>query len=52
VEYSQKSASGSEAVNVFSISGNTTIPFCILDVSQMYRCVNLILMKPLILQGS
>lgn len=36
VEYSQKSASGSEAVNVFSISGNTTVPFlhpgCIADV--------------------
>ncbi|MEN4760009.1 phage baseplate assembly protein V [Chryseobacterium sp. C39-AII1] len=36
VEYSQKSASGSEAVNVFSISGNTTVPFlhpgCVVDV--------------------
>ncbi|WP_312389933.1 phage baseplate assembly protein V [Chryseobacterium sp.] len=36
VEYSQKSASGSEAVNVFSISGNTTVPFlhpgCVADV--------------------
>jgi type VI secretion system secreted protein VgrG len=36
VEYSQKSASGSEAVNVFSIEGNTTVPFlhpgCIVDV--------------------
>ncbi|MEI3789908.1 MULTISPECIES: type VI secretion system Vgr family protein [unclassified Chryseobacterium] len=36
VEYSQKSASGSAAVNVFSISGNTTVPFlhpgCIADV--------------------
>jgi len=36
VEYSQKSASGSEAVNVFSISGNTTVPFlhpgCVSDV--------------------
>ncbi|MBB6370822.1 type VI secretion system Vgr family protein [Chryseobacterium shigense] len=36
VEYSQKSASGSGAVNVFSISGNTTVPFlhpgCIADV--------------------
>ncbi|MDQ0782730.1 type VI secretion system Vgr family protein [Chryseobacterium sp. W4I1] len=36
VEYSQKSASGSEAVNVFSISGNTSVPFlhpgCIADV--------------------
>jgi type VI secretion system secreted protein VgrG len=36
VEYSQKSASGSEAVSVFSISGNTTVPFlhpgCIADV--------------------
>lgn len=36
VEYSQKSASGSEAVNVFTISGNTTVPFlhpgCVADV--------------------
>lgn len=36
VEYSQKSASGSEAVNVFSVSGNTTVPFlhpgCVADV--------------------
>ena len=36
VEYSQKSASGSEAVNVFSLSGNTTVPFlhpgCVADV--------------------
>ncbi|WP_326984687.1 phage baseplate assembly protein V [Chryseobacterium sp. MYb264] len=36
VEYSQKSASGSEAMNVFSISGNTTVPFlhpgCVADV--------------------
>ncbi|RQO38053.1 Vgr family protein [Chryseobacterium sp. KBW03] len=36
VEYSQKSASGSEAVNVFSTSGNTTVPFlhpgCVADV--------------------
>jgi type VI secretion system secreted protein VgrG len=36
IEYSQKSASGSEAVNVFSIAGNTTVPFlhpgCIVDV--------------------
>jgi len=36
VEYSQKSASGSEAVNVFSISGNTTVPFlhpgCAVDI--------------------
>ncbi|REC79589.1 Vgr family protein [Chryseobacterium elymi] len=36
VEYSQKSASGSAAVNVFSISGNTSVPFlhpgCIADV--------------------
>jgi len=27
VEYSQKSAAGSGAVNVFSIAGNTTVPF-------------------------
>ncbi|EJL74236.1 type VI secretion system Vgr family protein [Chryseobacterium populi] len=36
VEYSQKSTSGSEAVNVFSLSGNTTVPFlhpgCVVDV--------------------
>lgn len=36
VEYSQKSAAGSEAVNVFSLSGNTTVPFlhpgCVADV--------------------
>ncbi|RKS97399.1 type VI secretion system Vgr family protein [Chryseobacterium defluvii] len=36
VEYSQKSTSGSQAVNVFSLSGNTTVPFlhpgCIADV--------------------
>jgi len=36
IEYSQKSASGSEAVNVFSVSGNTTVPFlhpgCIVDI--------------------
>jgi len=36
VEYSQKSTAGSEAVNVFSLSGNTTVPFlhpgCIVDV--------------------
>ncbi|EJL68212.1 type VI secretion system Vgr family protein [Chryseobacterium populi] len=36
VEYSQKSSSGSEAVNVFSLSGNTTVPFlhpgCVVDV--------------------
>lgn len=36
VEYSQKSTSGSQAVNVFSLSGSTTVPFlhpgCIADV--------------------
>jgi len=36
VEYSQKSASGSEGVSVFSISGGTTVPFlhpgCVADV--------------------
>lgn len=36
VEYSQKSAAGSEAVSVFSFSGNTTVPFlhpgCVVDV--------------------
>lgn len=36
VEYSQKSISGSQAVNVFSLSGSTTVPFlhpgCIADV--------------------
>ncbi|SHF61858.1 Uncharacterized conserved protein, implicated in type VI secretion and phage assembly [Chryseobacterium arachidis] len=36
VEYSQKSASGSEAMNVFTLSGSTTIPFlhpgCSVDV--------------------
>ncbi|CAD7800152.1 Actin cross-linking toxin VgrG1 [Chryseobacterium aquaeductus] len=36
VEYSQKSASGSEAVNVFNISGTTTVPFlhpgCCVDI--------------------
>ncbi|MDQ0595304.1 type VI secretion system secreted protein VgrG [Chryseobacterium ginsenosidimutans] len=36
VEYSQKSTAGSEAVNVFSLSGNTTVPFlhpgCLVDV--------------------
>jgi type VI secretion system secreted protein VgrG len=36
VEYSQKSTSGSQAVNVFSLSGNTTVPFlhpgCVVDV--------------------
>ncbi|WP_312079330.1 phage baseplate assembly protein V [Chryseobacterium sp.] len=36
VEYSQKSTSGSEAVNVFNISGTTTVPFlhpgCIVDI--------------------
>ncbi|MFC5873937.1 type VI secretion system Vgr family protein [Chryseobacterium arachidis] len=36
IEYSQKSSSGSEAVNVFSLSGNTTVPFlhpgCVVDV--------------------
>ena len=36
VEYSQKSTSGSEAVNVFSVSGSTTVPFlhpgCIADI--------------------
>ncbi|AZA53652.1 type VI secretion system Vgr family protein [Chryseobacterium sp. G0201] len=36
VEYSQKSTAGSEAVNVFSLSGNTTVPFlhpgCVADV--------------------
>ncbi|MDR6920881.1 MULTISPECIES: type VI secretion system Vgr family protein [Chryseobacterium] len=36
VEYSQKSTSGSEAVNVFSVSGNTTVPFlhpgCVVDL--------------------
>ncbi|AYN01634.1 type VI secretion system Vgr family protein [Chryseobacterium sp. 3008163] len=36
VEYSQKSTSGSEAVNVFNVSGSTTVPFlhpsCAVDV--------------------
>ncbi|KMQ69155.1 Vgr family protein [Chryseobacterium sp. FH2] len=36
VEYSQKSTSGSEAVSVFTLSGNTTVPFlhpgCVVDV--------------------
>ncbi|GEN78125.1 type VI secretion system Vgr family protein [Chryseobacterium hagamense] len=36
VEYSQRSTAGSEAVNVFSVSGNTTVPFlhpgCVVDV--------------------
>ncbi|MET3537107.1 type VI secretion system Vgr family protein [Chryseobacterium limigenitum] len=36
VEYSQKSTSGSEAVNVFNLSGSTTVPFlhpgCVVDV--------------------
>ncbi|WPO83651.1 phage baseplate assembly protein V [Chryseobacterium sp. JJR-5R] len=36
VEYSQKSASGSQAVNVFLLSGTTTVPFlhpgCVADV--------------------
>ncbi|MFY1047416.1 type VI secretion system Vgr family protein [Chryseobacterium sp. GP-SGM7] len=36
VEYSQKSTAGSEAVNVFNISGNTTVPFlhpgCCVDI--------------------
>ncbi|MCU7613060.1 phage baseplate assembly protein V [Chryseobacterium sp. GMJ5] len=36
VEYSQKSTAGSEAVNVFSLSGSTTVPFlhpgCSVDV--------------------
>jgi len=36
VEYSQKSTSGSEAVNVFNISGSTTVPFlhpgCSVDI--------------------
>ncbi|KQS88803.1 phage baseplate assembly protein V [Chryseobacterium sp. Leaf394] len=36
VEYSQKSTSGSEAVNVFTVSGSTTVPFlhpgCIADI--------------------
>ncbi|MGO4708213.1 type VI secretion system Vgr family protein, partial [Chryseobacterium sp. 2TAF14] len=36
VEYSQKSASGSEAVNVFNLSGSTTVPFlhpgCSVDI--------------------
>lgn len=36
VEYSQRSTAGSEAVNVFSLSGNTTVPFlhpgCVVDV--------------------
>lgn len=36
VEYSQKSMAGSEAVNVFSLSGSTTVPFlhpgCSVDV--------------------
>ena len=36
MEYSQKSTSGSEAVNVFNISGNTTVPFlhpgCSVDI--------------------
>ncbi|SIO40318.1 type VI secretion system Vgr family protein [Chryseobacterium scophthalmum] len=36
VEYSQKSTSGSEAVNVFNLSGSTTVPFlhpgCSIDI--------------------
>ncbi|WP_336703851.1 type VI secretion system Vgr family protein [Chryseobacterium indologenes] len=36
VEHSQRSTSGSEAVNVFSVSGSTTVPFlhpgCIADI--------------------
>jgi type VI secretion system secreted protein VgrG len=36
VEYSQRSTAGSEAVNVFSVSGNTTVPFlhpgCVVDI--------------------
>lgn len=36
VEYSQKSTAGSEAVNVFNLSGNTTVPFlhpgCSVDI--------------------
>ncbi|MCW3170835.1 phage baseplate assembly protein V, partial [Chryseobacterium sp. 09-1422] len=36
VEYSQKSTAGSEAVNVFTISGSTTVPFlhpgCAVDI--------------------
>ncbi|MBD8082196.1 type VI secretion system Vgr family protein [Chryseobacterium caseinilyticum] len=36
VEYSQRSTSGSEAVNVFSVSGKTTVPFlhpgCVADI--------------------
>jgi len=36
VEYSQKSTAGSEAVNVFNLSGSTTVPFlhpgCLVDV--------------------
>lgn len=36
VEYSQRSTSGSEAVNVFNISGSTTVPFlhpgCAVDI--------------------
>ncbi|MDR3023323.1 phage baseplate assembly protein V [Chryseobacterium sp.] len=36
VEHSQRSTSGSEAVNVFSVSGSTTVPFlhpgCIVDI--------------------
>ncbi|WP_294229853.1 phage baseplate assembly protein V [uncultured Chryseobacterium sp.] len=36
IEYSQRSTAGSEAVNVFSLSGNTTVPFlhpgCVVDV--------------------
>lgn len=36
VEYSQKSTSGSEAVNVFNLSGSTTVPFlhpgCSVDI--------------------
>ncbi|QQQ30301.1 type VI secretion system Vgr family protein [Chryseobacterium indoltheticum] len=36
VEYSQKSTSGSEGVNVFSVSGSTTVPFlhpgCSVDI--------------------
>ncbi|AZA51732.1 type VI secretion system Vgr family protein [Chryseobacterium sp. G0201] len=36
VEYSQKSTAGSEAVNVFNLSGSTTVPFlhpgCVVDV--------------------
>ena len=36
VEYSQKSTAGSEAVNVFNISGSTTVPFlhpgCAVDI--------------------